>query len=234
MINIVLPYWKRLDIFRICLKQLKIFTRAGNFHIVFVVSPEDDSDYERAIVESGLDYSVVYCENTYLGAKMNAGISKAVEIGCDYIMNMGSDDLLHPDLMKFYEPYMKARVDVFGLGSCYFMDLNRNVMYLEKSISPLIVGAGRMISYKAVKEIVGKGLGLYYKIAQRHLDWHSAQMLESFGYFENPIHAGDFPYIVDIKSEININSFDKIRTLARPADYQIIAQNYPHIFYNLN
>lgn len=215
-ISIIIPLWKRAHIFQLVSTQLEIFIEKNkkyNFCVVIIISPEDNeiSLLKKIIEKAKYNFSIVYHSNEYLGEKINAGIN--VALGCDYIMNAGSDDLLHPELMKLYEKSINNVEFFFGINSVYFFDMERKKNYFfQYETEEYSIGAGRMIFTEIVKYMKQKNVPLYSPFLQRGLDTNSSNNIKNLGIFEKIIKSGVFPYIVDLKSNENINSIDKIKT----------------------
>jgi len=213
----VIPCWQREDIFSIINQQLNYFVENSKdfeFHIIFILSREDPKFRKLMNIikkDSDFNYHLVYFPNTYLGKKTNAGISYAYKLGFDYLMNIGSDDLIHPAIMQLYKPYICMNNDFFGIDSLYFYDSQtQKCLYFSYYNSPHVIGAGRMISYRTIKKVIENIGELYEPTVQRGLDTTSALRINMTGVEETNIKAGNFPFICDIKSDVNINSTNKI------------------------
>ncbi len=215
-ISIVIPLWRRAEIFQLVSTQLEIFTQTNkkyDFRVVFIISPEDNEIVllKKIIEKATYNFSIVYHSNRYLGEKINAGINAALD--CDYIMNAGSDDLLHPGLMKLYEKNIKNVEFFFGINSVYFFDMERKKNYFfQYETEEYSIGAGRMIFSEIVKYMKRKKITLYNNHLQRGLDTNSSNNIKKLGICEKIIKSDYFPYIVDLKSKENINSIERIKT----------------------
>ena len=215
-ISIVIPLWRRADIFRLVSSQLEIFIKENkkyNFNIVLVLSPEDNEIlFLKNIIENAkYNYSIVYCSNQYLGAKMNAGIKGA--LNSDYIMNLGSDDLISSKLIELYAPSIENVDFFFGINSVYFFDTDRkNSYFFQYNDMNYSIGAGRMIFSEVAKIIIGKKGWLYSPTLMRGLDTNSANNIRNYGITEKVINTGAISYICDLKSSENINSINKLKT----------------------
>lgn len=236
-ISIVIPLWRRAEIFKLVSTQLEIFIEKNkkyDFRVVFIISPEDNEIVllKKIIEKATYNFSIVYNSNKYLGEKINAGINAALD--CDYIMNAGSDDLLHPELMKLYEKNIKNVEFFFGINSVYFFDMERKKNYFfQYETEEYSIGAGRMIFSEIVKYMKSKKMTLYNNHLQRGLDTNSSNNIKKLGIVEKVLKSDYFPYIVDIKSKVNINSIEKIKTSGhnniRSVSEEIIFDNYKTI-----
>ena len=211
-ISILLPVWERPEVFAIVMRQLERFTnsnKAYDFLVFFIVSNNDSFLFQNLslINNSGLNFKTFEFSNHSLGQKLNFGIEKINELEYDFIMNLGSDDLLHSDLLKLYEPYLNSAI--IGIDSCVFCQDSKNILNLKYYNKDRAVGAGRLISKKVIDTILNANDTLYSKHLSRGLDADSAMKMQNYG-FSELVLSTDKPLIIDIKSDVNINSFENI------------------------
>lgn len=100
-------------------------------------------------------YSLSYslASNKTLGAKFNAGLEAALDkFDFNYLMIMGDDDIMSPDLVTEYLPYMEMGVKHFGLRSIYMLDAydGKALKFTTDYPTNKIVGCGRMIRKDAL------------------------------------------------------------------------------------
>lgn len=193
------PVWQRPDIFAICLKGIKRLMAYDpqRFQIqpFFMVS---ESWAATLLQKNKFDF--IYVANNPLGAKKNEGLKYAIQnYKFDYLMELGSDDLLTSAYLELIEPYMKAQAPQFHPSSIYLIDVkNSATAYWETS---KILGAGRCISCEALKKV---RVPLWNPEGQRGMDTYSWNMLLRHGIGNTIIKANEI-YALDIKSEVNIN-----------------------------
>lgn len=215
-IVIIIPCWGRSDVFRLVSSQLDLFyykTKTEiDLTVLYIFSPEDKELQQLDFIYHDANHvrDKIYSSNKQLGKKLNDGIEYASRFNYDYIMNMGSDDLIHPGLIDKYLPFIKANVPVMGVSSLYFLKKNEDPVFFFYYNTPHVIGAGRMIHRSAIQSVISKYGALYDPDICRGMDTHSAKRLKDCGYGQQVVYRGKFPYIVDIKSEVNINSFDQI------------------------
>ncbi len=224
-IVIVIPCWKRADILEITMDNLDNFYHETktkiDLTVLYIFSLNDPElktilfNYRKAVHPK--DY--IYSENAKLGKKLNDGIQYASLIGYDYIMNFGSDDLIHPNIIDLYMPYLAMKIPIFGLKSVWFYEFFKPPFFYSYYNTSHIVGAGRMIHKNVIKKVTEKFGQLYESNINRGMDTMSANRIMECGYKQLIISAGTFPYLVDIKSDTNINSFDGIRASAKTRNY---------------
>lgn len=222
-IAVIIPVWGRHKVLKYCLDSLNdncinYYSNNNTFKFYFIVSRQDPefTKINGKIEHFALmnDVTCIIHPNDNLGEKLNVGIKQALKNGFDYMMNFGSDNLIHSNLFDLYEPYLKQNYAVIGINSVTYCDCKiedgKKTMdsYLNKS--DIMVGAGRMIHYTAVKDCFDKFGGLYTNVRQRGLDQDSLNHLTSLGYKPLILDSGDFPYIVDIKTPANINTMETV------------------------
>jgi hypothetical protein len=226
---IMIPAWKRSEIFSIVLKQLDYFTELLSGRVkadcLFILSPEDTeiNELRKSVSNLKMEYTVVYYPNYPVGEKHNAGINYAIKhLKFDYLMNFGSDDLIHPAIMELYLPYIFKKCPLFGINNIYFKDLLEGKQHLFKSAkNDKAIGAGRMIHSSILKKLKKKQINLYENEKNRGLDGCSSdRVYQHLGIGEKIIDAGEFPFIVDLKSEENITPSKSIERYKALVEYK--------------
>lgn len=188
--HILTAVWKRPEVARICFEGIK---RLG-LPATAVISEESAIELCE---EYGIDW--VLAPNKPLGFKWNAGMSRALKKQWDYVMILGSDDIVSDSLMSVYEPYL-GKYYMVGVDSVYFYckgQIKKFVYDINMS-----VGAGRMMH----RDLVEQCRPLWGAV-NRGLDGNSLFRIRSKGYDEKIVSLGD-AVILDIKSETNLNGFD--------------------------
>jgi glycosyltransferase involved in cell wall biosynthesis len=244
-IAILIPVWGRAKVLEKCLKQLNIFIELCTnykFIVIFVLSDEDNENVKIRKMISSVDFYYEICTETndFLGLKMNKGIETALKNEFDYLMNLGSDNLLHPYLMDLYAPYIELGYFVFGINSYLMYDILKEESYhyepdmksrIKDEIYTHPIGAGRMIHRSAIEEIIEKDGFFYDNDRMRGMDMNSGNKLIRHGYTQKIINAGEFPYIVDIKTGLNINTVDDILRM-KPERLKLIDNEILNMAYN--
>ena len=202
MIMILLPIWKREKITDICLSNLKRLQGKYKFDVLCVVS-------EQWAKVKAFEYGFKYIEddNFPVGNKMNTGIEEALRFDWDYLMNLGSDDIIDERLFELYKPYIEEKRQCFGVTKVTFVNSkNKDVKRYDYKH---LIGAGRMIR----RDIVEKYMPLY-PLKDKCLDDGSAKKM--FGTQFTEIQNTEDDLIVDIKSDDNIWDFDFFETDIEP------------------
>jgi len=215
-IVIVMPCWKRAEIVDLVVSQLDILFRDTkqiiDLSVVYVFSYEDpELDQLFSIyLKAKHTRDFVFSSNKFLGKKLNDGIRYAEKYDYDYIMNFGSDDLIHADIFKLYDEALKHNCAIIGINKVFFYNQQTNPVLFSYYNQPNLVGAGRLIHRTVVEDVCRHHNGLYKDDLAAGMDTFSAHRMRMCGHLQTVLDPGEFPYIVDIKSDININSFDKI------------------------
>jgi hypothetical protein len=227
---ILVPVWQRPEITKIWIEGVKWF-KTQNVTILTILSQEDPFFKENlSFIKKICDFC--YFQNKPLGQKINAGIEYALEaFDFDYLMNLGSDDLIHPAIWNLYDSFLNDKIDFFGLDKIYFYEPRTGK--LGHSL-PYVWGAGRMISRRLLEMIRSKGEFLYKSQFSRGLDCNSMDRIKDmFAIGYKQIETGTFPYVVDIKTEVGINDFILMQKMYELVDFEILRQFYPEHIINL-
>lgn len=144
------PAFGRLKLLRIMLDglvRLKEY-KPEKFEIIpfFVVSDNES----KTLIES-YGFKTVFYKNDPLGEKKNAGIRFALELEWDYMIELGSDDLIQNSVMDLYEPHFHSGEGAFGLDTCFFYNVKTSEV--AQWSSNIIIGLGRCISRKVIERM---------------------------------------------------------------------------------
>jgi hypothetical protein len=192
---IFLAVWKRPEITEICFMGVRRLRKSGLFPIeCFAVISEE------SMIPLCEKYDVEYVmyKNEPLGEKKNYGLSQAMKKDFDYLIEIGSDDLLKTEIFEVYANYF-GKYHIIGLDSFYY--LNSEDQECRHYRNPSFFGIGRAISKEAIKSI-GK---LWKDELNRGLDNNSTATLHRNKYMEVRIKK---PMAIDIKSDTNIWPFN--------------------------
>jgi hypothetical protein len=142
-VMILMAVYKRPAITEIVYKNLKDILPKNYF--VLVVG--DEPDHEAMCKNYGHQW--FNCENLPVGNKLNKALEYSMMFDWDYFIQIGSDDIMSPQIFDLYEPYFKREVDIFGVDNCAFYEDGKTTLFTYNGLS--IIGAGRAISRKAVE-----------------------------------------------------------------------------------
>jgi hypothetical protein len=191
-----LAVWKRPEITEICFMGLNRMKRSGLMPMEFfaVIS-------EQTMIPLCEKYGVEWCmhENLPLGAKKNYGLSQAMKKDFDYLVEIGSDDLLKNEFLSLYD----WDRDVMALAD--FIMLNTEDGECRKlSKRDAYYGVGRAISKKALSSLSS----LWTDKLNHGLDNQSTFALARKGFLEKRVSSPE-PVAIDLKSAVNIWPFER-------------------------
>lgn len=124
-IGILSAMWQRPEVFEIFATGINRLQ--GQFDIIpVIVGSEGEASRELC-----RKYQFMYLErpNNPLGRKFNEGLRVFRGTDVDYVMVMGSDDIISNNLIEAYMPYMEKRKDIIGILDIYFYDMIKKEMH---------------------------------------------------------------------------------------------------------
>lgn len=154
-VAIYFAVYKRLPILKLCLEGIERLKK-DHKDIEFIPFAVYSNLNEKKMLDRYGVRSLKH-SNEYLGRKKNAGLKSLLKLDWDYMMEMGSDDLINSKLIDLYKPLWEEGVEVFGINSCYFIESSTGrVAYWKHHYA---IGAGRCF-----KRDVFDGLGIRWKV----------------------------------------------------------------------
>lgn len=157
----------------------------------------------------------VMAENTPLGAKKNKGLQHCKQFVFDYLMEIGSDDLILNELLDDYKNYI-GKYEFFGINDSAY--INSETGECRRLISyQSTYGAGRMIHRNILDAADWK---LWNDQINKGMDNNSILSLLKKGIGYKKVTPMDFPGVIDIKSKENIWKFNHY--LGKPYDKEEI------------
>lgn len=223
IIQIVLPIFGRIDLLKLCLRSIRRLQEDPRYTIRCLIAWSHNEDKQNIghFFDNKLNTSVGL-PNKPLGMKLNGAIAYSLK-HCnhyDYMMQLGSDDLISSDYLDKIQPYLKRGVMFFGPDKLLFIDQQtKAVKYHQTGYH---FGAGRLI-HRALLE----GTNYWYSDINKGLDNSlTRNIYERWGTTPDTMQqviASDTPLICDIKGEENIHSFESV-----PGDQ--IDGRYNHLF----
>ena len=137
MFLVFLAVWKRPEITEICFMGLNRLKKAG-FPVDFLAVISEDS-MKPLCKKYGVEY--VEHENLPVGRKKNFGLTQAFKRKWDYLVEIGSDDVLKNET---FERYTNERKDWMSIGNiCLINSVDGDCKKLKSSVS---YGVGRCLS----------------------------------------------------------------------------------------
>ena len=191
---------KRPQVLALWCAQIKRLRNETQCYIpAVVVSGEED----KAICDQ---YHVVHItqENKPVTKIFNRAMGYMREQGMDYVLTLGSDDIISTVFLRNTFYLMETGVDLIGVWSFYFycghVRDRGKLVRLERANSKTFLGIGRTVSSKVLDKCdwtlwdVEKNWGMD-AIASKNLAKYSITRAKVEG------------TIVDVKTDVNLNSF---------------------------
>jgi hypothetical protein len=214
VIQIILPIYKRLEVTRLCLRGIQRLQQDPRYIIrcLLVWSRQEDKQNLGWFFDNHLN-TCVGLPNKPLGAKMNKAIDFAFNHmnHWDYFMQLGSDDLLATDYLDKIERKMQKGTLFFGPDKLLIVDGHIKRCKFMQAITN--IGAGRMIHRGLLDPMREKGEYFDNGISKGLDNSLTRRIYEVNGLNEDTfqqIIPSDTPVVCDIKSSINIHSYDAV------------------------
>lgn len=141
-IMIFLAAWKRYKITEICFKGIKrLMSYDKKRFDISALCVGSEPQVQKLCKKHGIKYT--YFPNSPLGAKKNHGIREALKQKWDYMLEIGSDDLLRNEILDIYYGMFISQEPYFGINNvCY---INSSSLQVKGYKSKTVFGAGRVI-----------------------------------------------------------------------------------------
>lgn len=231
-ILILIPCWKRPEILKICIQGIKHLRQnitGHEFIPLFIISLEDP--YIREIFALVKKYKFITYKNKFIGEKHNAGVNYALKnMEWDYLMNLGSDDVVNPDLFNnHYNNLLQDATPLLGLSDFHVYSWYEKLFYyLPQHNGPLCIGGARLIDRSILEWMHEHQYNLYSNELNHGLDANSFQRIyEQTGHQATSPLTGDLPMLVDIKTHTNINhllqlkNYENVKTISSSKIYSV-------------
>lgn len=200
-----LAVWKRPEITEICFLGLNRLRRQPDYdiNVLAVIS-------EESMIPLCEKYGVnwVMHENLPLGKKKNYGLQQALNFEWDYLIEIGSDDLLKNEVLNLYAPHFGHR-PVLALDQFVFLNTEDGAC---RRVMKSNYGIGRAMSRHVIES--GK---LWRDDLNSGLDNNSTFKLAQMGFGEVRIKS-DEPLAIDLKSETNLWEFNYLNGMPYPLE----------------
>lgn len=236
-VMIFLCAWKRPEITKVCYEGIhrikKTFTKNNVDVDVFVTVSED---YHADLAEEN-GFKWIMSENKPVGLKHHNGLIKALEFEWDYIMQMGSDDVISNHYINVCCEHL-GNHHIFGSDFYYFYDLNTKKEAGVQMKGGAPGGAGRFISRYAIETTLNKFGFFWQRHKNKRLDNSSWKTmcnavrpnLNSYDEFCRCIEF-EKPVLVDIKSDDSMNGWEIMESAGFKfyKDLKIPLKEYPEL-----
>jgi hypothetical protein len=181
------------------------------FEFVNIVIDSDNSNYDIFKDHSSFIYH--NHDNLPVSNKWNYGSSLCSSIDFDYIIIIGSDDILDESILIKYYEYMIAGYDFIGILDLYVYNILTDNLYYWSGYSEPIrkgetIGLGRCLSKQLVKKL---NYNLWHNNKNKGLDSSMNTKINNLSNIKKiTFYSKDIGICCDIKSETNITSFSKL------------------------
>jgi hypothetical protein len=207
-INVLMPIWKRPDVLLVVLDEFNFPPDELQCRFTFVVSPDDP--YKAELTKLCADFLefntadgvVIEVDNLPLANKMNLAIEHSYHFNWDYLMNIGSDDILSDRYWDAYLPAINDLEPIIMMNQLIISDC-----YEDKHIKQRwnVVGGGRLIRRDILQETSNE-LGFIYTPGMNSgLDTCSLHNMQRVK--EVIPTVIDDCLLVDLKTFTNINTY---------------------------
>jgi len=205
---IITGIWGRPEVFRLFARGIKKLIKESDLEITCIVAGS-----QGIISKQSVPKEFYYAEvpNQPLGHKMNVTSLIAQAFHPDYVLCVGSDDIITPECLKVYHQIMQRGVDYICMNDLYFYDIVSGKAlywagYNQRTNRGHAVGTGRMLSKKLMDQLEWRpwcrtgfdhvlDTGMHTKLSR--LKFCS----EMFSCKEHGVMA------VDVKSKVNMTPF---------------------------
>lgn len=146
-----LALWQRPQITDICLAALHRIQQTSKEFEVSVLCVLSEEEMKPLVEKYGFNW--VEHENLPVGKKKNFGLHAALSPSVegvqgaadfDYMIELGSDDLIKPELLQLYAPYFRKGIPYLSLNKLIFLDSYTG--HARQYNSTTVFGAGRAMS----------------------------------------------------------------------------------------
>ena len=210
-ILVLTPVWKRPEVVRVFADA---FVRSKydcywDLGLLPIISPEDP--YYSILVNIFWNYESTYRINKPLGAKKNKGLEVALLRKWDYLLELGSDNVMHPKIFDYYKPYIDRGDLMFGFTEGYVCEpkTKRCIWTKNRWNDGMCQGAGRMIHRSVVEKTIYKMGSLWEDKSESGLDTESRKRINNaYGRTTNDplekVVKAPHPMVLDIKTDTNL------------------------------
>lgn len=215
-IGILTCVWQRPQVFELFASSVNQLQLPEGMEIIPLAVGSEGIRSQLLCEAKGFHY--LEHPNQPLGAKFNAGMrwfkEKDEEKNIDYVMILGSDDYVSPNLIEAYLPHFTSQTDIIGLLDLYFLNIpTAQMVYFpgyQDHRTGQTLGAGRCLSRQCLnllqwtpwEDPINASLDHAMTQKLKTLMLHHAELTESHFSMKDSNIA-----VVDIKTGTNITPF---------------------------
>lgn len=191
----------RVELTRIVYERLRRTIEVLPFDVVVCVAGDERKHLELA---GEYEWDWITTPNHWVSKKFTNALWMAKQHAPDYVMTIGSDDLIHPQLFEYYSEWLD--MDCIGVNQMHFYEAATHRMKLFTGYeTPQTMGAGRMYSSTLLDDL---DWDLWRIPANHGLDTQASRLIDLIGVEETLIDAPAL--ICDVKTDTNINTYASI------------------------
>lgn len=229
-----LAVWRRPEITELCFMGLQRLMKHRPSQALAIIS-------EESMIPLCEKHGILYvmAENEPLGRKKNVGLNAAMKMDFDYLIELGSDDVILNDIFEKYAPMMKKGEDFFGSNRLLFVDTstgNSRDYEAKEAQYGYGWGLGRAMSRKMLLTMGGKvkvkaltGIMTMTEVmGEGEISWlpkKTAEQLQVQGFVE--IQEGGEYYLWTDTAERMLDNDASKRIDQAGFKYQIVESNGP-------
>ncbi len=208
----VTAIWGRPNITRLFLDHFQILKEydTERFELDLVVVGSDVGADQDVLDEYECHY--IQAPNRPLGAKWNSALKKAEKLDWEYLLILGSDDLISPATLELYLSYINLGHDFIGFRDLFiYSTLTKNLKYwmgYQGQRKGESCGAGRLLHRSLVK-----ACHFYLWEFRRNAGLDGSMMRKLNKIEHNPAILSmkrEDVMILDVKSRLNMGSFESL------------------------
>lgn len=220
------PVWGRHEILELCAEGVKRIQKYAPEYIEIEPFCMVSNDEDEALIQY-FGFPYIRTENKPLGRKHNAGLEALRSKDFDYILQLGSDDLITDRYLNYAYTGMCLDWDLFGVTKLYFCEpeSKRACMFSLSTQESTLIGAGRFISHRAIEKLNYK---LWPDSINRGLDMTSQANLATIGVSPKILNL-DHIGVMDVKSDTNIWPYETFGRLYPKVEYLEAIKEFPEL-----
>jgi len=195
-----------------CLQALN-FPDYADVRPFFILSDEDPCFNTNYNLVKNYDY-LIY-PNDPLGRKKNAGMRHAMQWDWDYLIELGSDDIITDMIWLYYVKPFAEQWPIFGINNIYYYHPKQNKAVFMSGYAqdhdgePMPFGALRCIR----RDVVEQCMPLWRDTWNWSMDGASYYKIKEAGYVANIVQISDDPVLLDIKTTTNLTNWYEIEAM---------------------